>query len=381
MAEPQNGFEYLKSLHEKDVGEKRGFYELQKYLDMKAREKGIPIYGQFELTPLCNFDCRMCYAHLTKRQLKDDSILTVDQWKEIIRQVWEMGMIRATLTGGECLSYPGFKELYIYLHSLGCEVTVFTNGYLLDQEWIDFFTKHQPTCIRITLYGESDDTYERVTGHRAFARVLNNIERINEAGLPLGLSITPNRFMGESVFETVRLAKKVSKSLNINTSIFAPREETGRAGQKDDVDTDHYVRIYKLLDELEGRETIEISEDQLPPIGGPHHECSECGVYCGAGRSSFVIDWRGTLTACNRLRNVTAYPLKDGFKNTWNTVNQMAANWPRVPECKDCPYASVCSLCAASMLECAEPGKQPLQMCERVRDLVKNGVWRIPECD
>lgn len=381
MNEPRNGFEYLKSLHEKDNVEKRGFYELHKYLDMKAREKGIPIYGQFELTPLCNFDCKMCYAHLTKEQLKNDSILTVEQWKEIMRQAWEMGMIKATLTGGECLSYPGFKELYLYLHSLGCEVTVLTNGYLLDEQWIEFFKEHQPTCIRITLYGESDDTYERVTGRRAFSRVYKNIERINETGLPLALSITPNRYLGESVFDTVRLAKKVSKSLNINTSIFEPREETGRAGQKDDLDTDHYVRIYKLMDELEGRESVEIAEDQLPPIGGPHHECSECGVYCGAGRSSFVIDWRGTLTACNRLRKVEACPLKDGFKSAWSSVNQMAANWPRVPECKDCPYAPVCTLCVASMLECAEPGKLPLKMCERVRYLVKNGVWRIPECD
>lgn len=381
MVEPRNGFEYLKTLREKDIGEKRGFYELHKYLDRKAREKGIPIYGQFELTPLCNFDCKMCYAHLTKEQLKNDSILTVAQWKEIMRQAWEMGMIKATLTGGECLSYPGFKELYLYLHSLGCEVTVLTNGYLLDEKWIEFFKEHQPACIRITLYGESDETYERVTGHRAFSRVYKNIERINETGLPLALSITPNRYLGESVFDTVRLAKRISRSLNINTSIFEPREETGRAGQKDDLGTDHYVRIYKLLDELEGREPVEIAEDQLPPIGGPHHECSECGVYCGAGRSSFVIDWRGTLTACNRLRKVESYPLKDGFKSAWSSVNQMAANWPRVPECKDCPYAPVCTLCVASMLECAEPGKMPQKMCEHVRYLVKNGVWRIPECD
>lgn len=53
-------------------------------------------------------------------------------------------MIGATLSGGECLTYPGFKELFLYLHSLGCEVSVFINGILLDQEWVDFFRQ----CFR-----------------------------------------------------------------------------------------------------------------------------------------------------------------------------------------------------------------------------------------
>lgn len=30
----------------------------------KAFEDGIPISGTFELTPRCNFDCKMCYVHL-----------------------------------------------------------------------------------------------------------------------------------------------------------------------------------------------------------------------------------------------------------------------------------------------------------------------------
>ena len=31
---------------------------------LKARRECIPINGLFELTPLCNFRCRMCYVRL-----------------------------------------------------------------------------------------------------------------------------------------------------------------------------------------------------------------------------------------------------------------------------------------------------------------------------
>ena len=83
------------------------------FISMKARYKNIPVSGTFELTPLCNLDCKMCYVHLTANQLKkEERLLSVDEWKKIIRQAVDAGMMYAVLTGGECLTYYGFKEIY-----------------------------------------------------------------------------------------------------------------------------------------------------------------------------------------------------------------------------------------------------------------------------
>ena len=43
---------------------------LSTYLHQKGRKLGLPISGTFELTARCNFDCPMCYVHLTPEQLK-----------------------------------------------------------------------------------------------------------------------------------------------------------------------------------------------------------------------------------------------------------------------------------------------------------------------
>ena len=382
MDRPENGFSYLKMLREKTNEEKQSFNRFESYLEDRAREKGTPIRGQFELTPFCNFDCKMCYAHLTADQLHGHKVMSVDQWKDLMKQAYDMGMYKATLTGGECLSYPGFKELYLYLHELGCNVSVLTNGSLLNEEWIDFFVKHRPEKIRITLYGGSEDDYERVTGHSAFERVRRNIELVKAAKIPLTISVTPNRYLGDAVLDTIRKAKSMNESVLISGGLFDPREDTGRAGQKDDLETDQYLEIYKLEEELAGREIVEVDEKDLPPIGS--RECSECtekGLLCGGGRSSFAIEWDGRMLACNRFRVVEGYPLKEGFHKVWERINQVCANWPRVPECEACAYRWTCTLCAATMLSYAEPGKQPTKMCERVRYLVKNGVWHIPDCD
>ena len=381
MSEPRNGLEFLDMLRETDGNKENSFDELSSYLEHRARERGVPIHGQFELTPLCNFDCRMCYAHLTGEQLKGRSLLTTEQWKDLIRQAYEAGMYQSTLTGGECLTYPGFEEIYLYLHSLGCEVNVLTNGELLDERWTRFFADHMPASIQITLYGNDNDSYERVTGRRSFDTVIANIKRIREADLPLQIAITPNRYLGEDVFDTLRIAKQLCEAVQINSSLFEPREDTGRMGQIEDLSIDDYIRIYRKERELDGKVIREIPENMLPEPGGPFHECSECGLRCGGGRSSFVINWNGEMHPSNRLEQITAEPLQDGFADAWKAINDESNRWPRVAECDECPYDSICDRCAATMLQYAEPGEKPEKLCERTRYLVKNGIYRIAACE
>lgn len=380
MDEPVNGLKFLDELREKTGKQNHSFQKLQYYLGIKAREKGIPVSGKFELTPLCNFNCKMCYIHLTENQLKGQTILPVETWKNLIHQAWEAGMVTSTLTGGECLTYPGFEELYLYLHSLGCEVSVLTNGYLLDEKKILFFKNHLPAAVQVTLYGWNDDVYERVTGQRAFTTVSNNIKRALEAGIPVYIAITPNKYLGEDLLETIRVAKDLCKTVIINSVFTTPREETGRSEQQDDIETELYIRAYKYYMKLDGHETTEIREEALPPCGGSSHEASECGLQCGGGRSSFTIDWKGTMMPCSDLTMIRSYPLRDGFTAAWTKVNQAANQWPRVPECSGCAYERVCHHCAANVLRYAEPGRLPAGLCERTRELVRNGVAQLPDC-
>ncbi len=383
MKKPANAFELLDMLKEKNGGEIQRFSNVSSYLGMKAREKGIPIGNQFELTPLCNLGCKMCYVHLNADQLKGQKILSVDTWKDLMYQAWEAGMINASLTGGECLAYPGFDELFLYLHSLGCQVTVLTNGVLLDEKRIQFFMEHMPSRIQVTLYGWNDDVYERVTGQRIFSTVTENIRKAIGMGLPIYINITPNNYLGEDVFETIRVAKSMCRMVTVNSCLFSPREETGRSKQQDDPETDLYIRIYKLLDEINGRETLEIEPEKLPPEGGEACNGVKRGLLCGGGRSGFTITWKGKMVACNRLEMLCAYPLEEGVKAAWEKVNRAANSWPVYSGCADCAYAEVCNICAGNQMRFAEPGKKPTGLCEQTKRFVSSGVRCLPdpECE
>ena len=115
LYESRNTIELIKKLSALGVPENEYKLHLDRFLEFKARRLGIPMHGRFELTPLCNLDCKMCYVHLGTSQFNESSLLSVNTWKDLISQAHEAGMINATLTGGECLTYSGFDELYLFL--------------------------------------------------------------------------------------------------------------------------------------------------------------------------------------------------------------------------------------------------------------------------
>lgn len=382
MAEQMKAHEYLEELRKQGDKSAEYFDTLYTQLDRKARAKGIPLNGQFELTPLCNFDCRMCYTHLTKEQMRGKSLLTVAQWKQIIDEAYAAGLVRVNLTGGECLTYPGFEELYLYLHSLGCEIRVLTNGALLDERWVRFFRDHPPIMIQISLYGGDEETYERVTGQRMFSTVSGNIRRVIDAGLPVTLALTPSKYMGEGMLGTVRAAHGFGIPFSMAPHLQDPYESTGRSGVNHELTPDEYVELFRYRNRLNGAEDLSIDPERLPPPGGPRHDRGRCGLNCGGGLSCFNISWDGTMSLCTESRDVATKPLEDGFSACWKKIHEIAANWPCPPECLECPYESVCTNCEILKAEIAgEPGKQPLALCERTRYLVQNGVYTIPACE
>ncbi len=379
MAEREDFFEYLEELKAEGGGQELTYSTFSRYLEGKARVMNVPLFGQFELTPLCNLDCRMCYVHLDAAALKGRTLLPVETWKDLMRQAFSAGMYEAALTGGECLTYPGFDELYLFLQDLGCQVTVMTNGVLLDEKRMAFFREHPPALVQITLYGGSEEAYERVTGRRVFRTVADHIRAVQEAGFPLLLSITPSRFLGEDVFETVRVARSFTPNVEISTSLFTLQDGPQRLKPSDSPDAEYYARILRYDRELRGASLRERPESELPEPGGPEHTCDECGLECGGGRSGFVIDWQGAMRICNRLEG-KFYPLREGFAEAWRRTNEVANSWPRVPECRGCAYEQVCNRCAANFMQYAEPGKQPLAFCRNTRYMVSRGVVSPPQC-
>ena len=348
--------------------------EVNTFLEMKARKKHIPLHGFFELTPFCNLDCKMCYIHLKNEQLHSNALLPSDSWIKLIDQARNIGMLRVTLTGGECLTYPDFEKVYMYLFQRGIKICLLSNGVLMDG-WIHYFKKYPPASIGITLYGSCDDEYEAVTGHRVFNKVVDNIKAIKEASLPVSVSITPNSYMSNDYRSLLQTVNDLAVPFQINSSLIKPRPKTGR--NKMDLSIDQYIELYKLRNEMRNIPIHPVESVEIPEP--PHGESSEIvkGITCGAGRSSFTIQYDGTMCPCSGLDELRTYPLKDGFQFAWNKLNGMAENYLIPKECLECIYHDKCLLCPAMHKE-ALPGHCDSRVCSMTKELVKKGLMTVP---
>ncbi len=372
---PDSVISLIGQLKAQGVPESEYERHVTRFLEWKARERKIPLRGNFELTPYCNLDCRMCYVHLDATARVKPRTLPAETWKDLIRQAHAAGMRRAALTGGECLTYEGFDAVYLQLYDLGIHPNILSNGILLDERRLDFFRRYPPHRVQISLYGSSDDAYERVTGHRCHGTVIRNALALRDAGIPLKIAITPNLYMRDDIDALLEQAESLGFAYYINANLIAPRENTGRGIA--DLPIGEYVRIYKKRNALKHVELEPPEEEELPEES--HAGTASRGLRCGAGKSTFGIRHDGVMTPCLSLGGVEAYPLRDGFARAWADISRAAEAYPMPRECGTCVYSPVCIHCAAVHSSAGRPGHCNPRICERTKTMVAEGFIRLPD--
>lgn len=362
---PDSLKEAMDILDAKGIQDYRRYQTMQRYLVVSAWEKNVPISGSFELTPLCNFDCKMCYVHLSRGQLNGQELLSVEQWKEIMSQAVEAGLMFAELTGGECLSYPGFTDVYLHLLSMGVQVTVLTNGSLITNEYIELFKTYTPSHIQITLYGSSEEAYKRVTGKEAFHKVIRNITALKEAGIPLLLTITPSRYMMEDARALKELVDRLDIPYAAGNMLLKAHEETGRRLEDFDITAEEAIEVTRLFAHKPVVQREVALSMGVSPMAADH------GMPCGAGRNGYVITWNGEMTLCPTYRPVRVDVLQKGFHDAWRTVNEVARNYKIPDKCSICEYKTRCKRCPAEIEQLMESAGDISRICNRVRELTK----------
>ena len=168
--------------------------QISKYLHDKGRKLGLPISGNFELTARCNFNCPMCYVHMTEEQVKASGReLTARQWLDIAKAAKDKGMIFVLLTGGEPLMRKDFFEIYDGMREMGLLISINSNGSMLRGPILERFLEAPTFRFNISLYGGNNETYRNMCGIPAYDQVKENIRKLRQAGVEvsLNLSITP----------------------------------------------------------------------------------------------------------------------------------------------------------------------------------------------
>lgn len=332
---------------------------------LRAARMHVPLAATFELTPLCNLNCKMCFVRLDKSEAdRIGRLLTAEEWLRLARETLELGTLHLLLTGGEVLTRPDFAVLYKELAHMGFIITVNTNATLVTPEIAELFSKYPPSAIDVTLYGASPETYAAVCGSAdAFHKTLEGLERL--AGLPSRLQvrvtfIKANRHEYSAMHE---IADRYTASFAINPFITQPIRGAARDVSKIRLEPTEIFEVERegieyyrqklargesvpkqtkpTRSQLIGEDRIELERRLTEALNAIEPR----NIRCTAAKSMYSITWDGKMVPCLNFASPFTMPLKEGVKSAWNRIPGLCMQIPACDECRKCEHAEYCQNC------------------------------------
>lgn len=247
---------------------------ITKYLMAKAVRQKIPLSGIFELTPLCNMNCRMCYVRMNREEQEKIAPLgTVEQWLEVGKEARNSGMLYLLLTGGEPFLRKDFREIYQGLYDQGIIIEINSNGTLIDEQTVAWLKEVPPQRINITLYGASDVTYERLCRNpKGFTQVSRAIRLLKEARINVRLNCSMTPYNADDLEDILAFGRREDIPVRAASYMYPPvRRDASSVGVNDRFSPeeaayyDARIKAYSLGDE-KFLEWADRNENILPEL-------------------------------------------------------------------------------------------------------------------
>lgn len=335
--------------------------QMIQYLHAKAGKNQVPLAGTFELTPMCNMDCKMCYVKMTPEDIAASGgrLRTVEEWLALAKEAQERGMLFLLLTGGEPFLYPDFRKLYTELKKLGLMITINSNGTMITEEVVDFLKKDPPMRINLTLYGASNETYARLCGNpNGYTQAVRAVGMLRDAGIHVKLNCSVTPYNRKDVPEIFAFAKNLGLVVQFSSYMFPPlRRDEEKIGDNDRFTPEEAAsQTAEIVCMEHGSEWFEEHLALLHSRQAATQEEEDCfraeggKVKCRAGRSSFWAAWDGRMLACGMMNQPVAHPFSDGFQKAWQEILQKTEEIRLPGKCASCKDADECQSCAAMVL-------------------------------
>ena len=356
---------------------------LSTYLHGKGKKLGLPIAGNFELTARCNFNCPMCYVHMTQEQVDAaGKELTAQQWLSIAREAKDRGMIFALLTGGEPLVRKDFFEIYRGMKEMGLLISVNSNGSMIRGKILDQFLEDPPARFNISLYGGSNETYAGMCGLPVYDQVKENIRALRKAGVTVSLNLSITPYNCQDLERIYADAEELDVNVKASSYMYPPIRVNGEQyGCGNRLTPEEAAACAVKWDQLRfaPEEFVLRAEsmhnyEAVEPDGCPVEEGE--GVRCRAGSTAFWMTWDGRMLPCGMMPGPVAYPLETGFDAAWEYIRKETSAIRTPAKCKNCKYQPVCAVCAAVCV--TETGKfdgVPEYVCRQTEETVRQ-LWQ-----
>lgn len=316
-------------------------------------------FAWLELTDDCNLRCVHCYGSFGCPKVSKKEKLHIDDWKNVIDQLYDYGCRDIQLIGGEPLCSIDYKEIIIYLRKKGYKkITIFTNATLINETNINII-KDNNVNIRFSLYGYNEQTHESITKIKgSFKKTVDAIQLLKENGVKVSVAVV---IMAENEQYLDKIRNFVVNDLKIDYNGF----DVIRPSCINDNLT-HRVKNYDLLSKR---------YYTLPKFKIRREQFINNHFYNPCLNKKIAITCYGDVIPCIFSRDAIAGNIKtSSLKNIQDKIeNKWEINKNKIEECQNCEYKYACSDCRP--LAIGVNGKE-LSKYPRCCYSPKEGIWR-----
>lgn len=309
------------------------------------------------ITARCNNNCRHCYINLpatdSRAKGKEPDL---EKIKRIVDEAVSLGALWCLVSGGEPLLRDDFCDIYRYLKQKGLLISVFTNATLVTEQHVRLFKKYPPRNIEVSVYGSTQETYERVTRTPgSFAAFENGLKLLLKSGLAVRLKAMALR---SNVHEMPQIASFCRKK-SCDDFRFDPFLHLR-------LDGDLQKNITIAAERLSVPEIILLERSDPKRLWALKKECGRPAstgfldtapnqlFHCGAGIGNFSLSHNGLFSLCSALLhpdcvyNLDKGSLKDAFDHFVPSVRgRPVPQGSFMEKCNQCSIINLCMGCPA----------------------------------
>lgn len=290
----------------------------------------LPYRIYLDITNNCPHSCLHCYANSGKALEKE---LSLDELKDLVRQMIDLGVYNLIISGGEPLTRPDIFEFLYFCRENKLKTILLTSGILLNKR-NTMVLKNLGIELRLSLDGISEKTHDFVRGKGSFQTVTKILDMLKKELDNISIHFTINRI---NVAELLNLPYFLNQ-LKIRDIVLSTIKPSGRVLEHPE------LLIEPSLTSLIKQRINVISKSKNIKIR-TYPEKNWQGLSCPAAFAKCGITSDGRITPCvflgkdflgDSLRN---YPLRYLWHNdkTLNKLRNLAVN----DSCKNCLRLSI----------------------------------------
>lgn len=306
-----------------------------------------PLEYYFDFTNVCNLRCSHCY----NRENMNTQTMDDREIEKIITDMYESGVMRLHLAGGEPTLFP--KELNTYMGTAkkyGILTSMASNGVSITDEICEILDRNEVMSITISIESANEDENAKIRGKGNLKKAIEGIEKLcsykkkHGAKYFVGVKVSYNAEIDRNEFEDlIRLCQKLNvdilKFANPERCIFHERGYYSKIANK-------YYKNMETIRYL--KEKYKDSNMLITQIASPVNGCMDIGLPhmkgCIGAQELIAINCKGEVNPClmnpYKLGNIFDYDsIRDLYKS-----DEIIEYYKKITDydCEKCVYHKKC---------------------------------------